>query len=200
MPTITPPELLEKPIACRRDEIEARIQELDGEIRTLARRWAWDCPGDWEDLAQEACCAIYQQLKQDPACPSSYLFQHAKQAILDYRKKGSSVDGKLDRTYHRTRVWRLVSLDADPGVELADNGSLYFKPHQPRPVEDLALSRVVAGQLMGRLSEQQSRYLNLKLQGYTHREANELLGLTQRQGESLRKEIKRQASDILLVA
>lgn len=189
MPSLTPRELLEK--------IEGRIQELDGEIRTLARRWAWDCPDNWEDLAQEARCAIYQQLKQDPGCPRSYLFSHAKDAILDYRKKGASVDGKLDRTYHRTRVWQLASLDTGPEVVPAEYSGLYFKPHQLRPVEDLALADVVYGELVARLTGPQSQYLALRLQGYSGRQVDALMGVNQSRGARLRKEIKRQARDIL---
>ena len=200
LPTITPPAVALPEVEAQLDKIRARIQEVDGEIQMLARRWAWNCPGDWEDLAQEARCAIYQQLKQDPACPRSYLFQHAKQAILDYRKKGASVDGKLDPTYHRTKVWRLATLDAGPGAELDNNGSLYFKPHQLRPVEELALARVAGGALMGRLNGQQARYLCLRLQGYTWREADELLGLSPRKGRWVREAIKEQAMGILPVA
>jgi DNA-directed RNA polymerase specialized sigma24 family protein len=142
--------------------IAERLQELEADIQRMARRWARDCPDDWEDLAQEARLAIYQQLKQDPETPRSHLMQHAKSQIVDYRELGKSVDGKLDRTYHRTTVWRLASLDASPEVVGAEYSGLYFRSHRLRPVEDLALDRVTYGELRQRLTGQQAQYLSLR--------------------------------------
>jgi hypothetical protein len=91
----------------------------------------------------------------------------------------------------------MVSLDADPGVELANNNSLYFRSHQLRPVEDLVLDKVAWGELRRRLTGQQARYLSLRLRGYSVREVNALMGVNQWGGTCLREEIKRQARDIL---
>ena len=110
---------------------------------------------------------------------------------------GKSVDGKLDKTYKRQRVWPLVSLDA-PDAVVAARSNLYFKPHQLRPVEDLALTLVAYGELMERLTEQQGRCLSLKLLGFNCRAADRLLGVSRQQGERLRREIKEEAGKILL--
>jgi hypothetical protein len=145
--------------------------------------------------------AIYLELKENPASPRTHLFHAAKCQILDYRKMGKSVDGKLDKTYKRTHIWELASLDAigaDPVVAVAARSNLYFKPNQLRPVEDLALTLVAYGELKGRLTEQQSRYLSLKLRGYYGREADVLLGVTRKQGERLRNEIREEAGNVLL--
>mgnify|MGYP001595764287 FL=1 len=189
MPTITLPEV--------QGTIEEILTELDAAIQKLAKRWARDCPHDWEDLAQEARLAIYRVLKENPACPCGYLFQVAKHEVLDYRRKGKSVDGKLDKTYGRQFLWALVRRDA-PGVVPADDSSLHFKPHQLRPVEDLALTLAAYGELRGRLTEQQARYLSLRLQGYLHREIGLLLGLSRQQGERVTREIKKEAAKTLL--
>ena len=192
MPTVTPPELVNK--------IAERLQELEPDIQRMARRWARDCPDDWEDLAQEARLAIYQQLKQDPETPRSHLMQQAKSQIVDYRELGKSVDGKLDRTYHRTTVWRLASLDAAPEVVGAEYSSLHFRSHRLRPVEDLALDRVTYGELRRRLTGQQAQYLSLRLQGYASREITAIMGVTRWGRHRLQEEIKEQARDILLAA
>ena len=189
MSTITRPEVLET--------LEETLTKLDPDIQNLAKRWARDCPDVWEDLAQEVRVAVYLELKQNPACPRKHLFRRAKHEILDYRKKGKSVDGKLDKTYGRQRVWPLVSLDA-PDAVVADRSNLYFKPHQLRPVEDLALTLAAYGELMGRLTEQQRRYLSLKLQGYNGRGADVVLGLTEYQGSLLRDQIREEAGNVLL--
>ena len=188
MSNITRPELL---------EIEDTITQLDGDIKNLAKHWARDCPEAWEDLAQEARLAIYQKLKENPACPRKHLFHHAKYRILEYRSKGYSVDGKLHRTHRRSHVWELVSLDDNPEEVFAENNSLHFTPHQLRPVEDLALTRVAYGELRGRLTEQQGQYLSLRLQGYKKREAEVLLGLSAKRGARLREAIRKEAANTL---
>ncbi len=182
------------------ESVEETLNKLDPDIQNLAKRWARDCPDVWEDLAQEARLGIYQELKKNPACPREHLFHHAKHKIIDYRRKGTSVDGRLQQTHRRAHVWKVVSLDANPEEMPVENSILHFMPHQPRPVEDLALTRVAYGELRGRLSEPQRQYLALRLQGYSWREANKLLGLTTGQGDYRTKQIKRQAKDILLAS
>ena len=177
--------------------IEETLTKLDPDIQKLAKRWARDCPDAWEDLAQEARVAVYLELKAKPASPRTHLFRRAKHEILDYRKLGKSVDGKLDKTYGRQRVWPLVSLDA-PDAVVADRSNLYFKPHQLKPVEDLALTLVAYGELIGRLTEQQGHYLSLRLQGYNCRGADVVLGLTAYQGSLLRDAIREEAEKTLL--
>ena len=183
-------------------KIEEVITKLDPDIQRLAKHWARNCPDDWEDLAQEARLGVYQKLKENPACPRHHLFHHAKSKILDYRKKGASVDGKLHQTHRRSHVWELVSLDANPAGVSAQNSSLYSKPHQPRhqprPVEDQAVTWVAYGELRERLTDQQRQYLSMRLQGYECREADIALGLSRTQGERLRIKVQRQAEHVLL--
>ncbi len=148
-----------------------------------------DDPDAWEDLAQEARLAIYLELKEDPESPCAHLFQRAKHVILDYRKRGKSVDGKLHRTFGRPRVWRLASLDANPKILPV------FRSRWANPVEDLALARVAYGELKERLTGQEAQYLALQIQGYQGKEVNCLLGLTRKQGEYLRKKIRKAAQE-----
>ena len=201
MSSITRPEVLET--------IEETLTRLDPEIQKLAKHWSRECPDNWEDLAQIARVAIYLELKVKPASPRTHLFRQAKHEILDYRKMGKSVDGKLDKTCRRTHIWEMVSLDAegsvrlrrigdDPVVVIAARSNLYFKPHQFRPVEDLALTRVAYGELRGRLTEQQHQYLSLRLQGYKKREAEVLLGLSAKRGACLRDQVREEAGSVLL--
>ncbi len=175
-----------------RKRIEERLEELDKGIKTLARTWARDDPDVWEDLAQEARIAVYLELKENPESPDAYLSQRAKHVILDYRKKGKSVYGKLFRTFGRPRVWLLTSLDANPNVPPV------VRSRRLNPVEDQALARVAYGELRDRLTQQQAQYLALRLQGYQGKEVDFLLGLTKKQGFYLRKKIKRVAQECLM--
>ena len=182
-PVMTSPELLKM--------IEERLAALDPDIRALARTWSRDHPDAREDLAQEVRLAIHRELLANPNSPRNHLFQRARHIIIDYRKRGKSVDGKLNRTHRRNQVWRLASLDADPGAARA------VQSRQPRPVEDLALARVAYGELRERLTEQQAQYLALRLQGYPGTEVDCLLGLSKKQGFLLRRKIKEAAQECL---
>ena len=182
-PMIISPELLKM--------IEERLAALDPDIRALARTWSRDHPDAREDLAQEVRLAIHRELLANPDSPRNHLFQRARHVIIDYRKRGKSVDGKLNRTHRRRQVWKLASLDADPGVARA------VQSRQLRPVEDLALARVAYGELRERLTEQQAQYLGLRLQGYTGREVDCLLGLSKQQGLLLRRKIQEAAQECL---
>lgn len=128
---------------------EEILQELDSDIRKLAKRWSRDNPDGWEDLAQEARLGVVQELQERPASPRTHLFRHAKHEILDYRKRGKSVDGKLDKTYKRQFVWDLASMDADPGHILGQASSRYPRAWQNNPIEDLALANVSYSELRG---------------------------------------------------
>jgi hypothetical protein len=83
-------------------------------------------------------------------------------------------------------------------VVVAASSNLYFKPHQLRPVEDLAVTRVAYEELRGRLTDQQGQYLSLRLQGYKQREAEVSLGLSPRRGACLRDEVRKEAGMVLL--
>jgi DNA-directed RNA polymerase specialized sigma24 family protein len=177
--------------------IEETLAEFDQDIQNLARHWSRECPAEWEDLAQEARVAIYLELKAKPDSSRRHLFHEAKFKILTYRTKGSSVDGRLHPGFRGHRVWPLVRLDA-PYVVVADRSNPYFKPHQLRPVEDLALTLVAYGELKERLTEQQALYLSLRLQGFNGRAAGRVLGLSKEQVQRLRHEIQEEAEEILL--
>ena len=177
------PELLQR--------IEERLTALDPDIRALARTWSRDHPDAGEDLAQEVRLAMHRELLANPDCPRNHLFQRARHVIIDYRKRGKSVDGKLNRTHNRRRVWQLASLDADPGAARA------VQSPQLRPVEDLALARVAYGELMERLTRQQAHYLARRLQGYSGREVDAFLGLSANQGVTIRQKIRAAARECL---
>ena len=155
----------------------------------MARTWARDDPDVWEDLAQEGRVAIYLELRANPDSPDAHLFQKAKHVILDYRKQGKSVDGKLHRTFGRPHVWILASLDATPKVVLI------FRSCWANPVQDQALARVTYDELRERLTGQQAQYLALLLRGYQSKEVDSMLGLRKGQGFYLRKKIRKAAQE-----
>jgi hypothetical protein len=178
----------------REDDI---LQELDPDIQELARRWSRDRPSESEDLAQEARLAICQQLRENPYSSRKHLFRRAKHQILDYRKRGRSIDSKLNRSYKRGLTWEVVSLDFWP-VDIIDTlAGRYSASQELLPAEDLAIPRVLYSELRAQLTDTENRYLALRLQGYTCRETNTLLGLTAYQGVKVRQSIRLRARYLL---
>jgi len=176
---------------------EEILEWLESDIRKLAKNWSRDRPDAWEDLAQEARLGIFQELREKPDSPHTHLFRRAKQEILDYRKRGKSVDGKLDKTYKRQFVWDLASLDADPTYILGQTSSRYPRPWNQNPVEELAIANVSYSELRSKLSAAEDRYLSLKLQGYTKTEARTLLGLNRHQENRLVDSLREKAKEVL---
>lgn len=166
--------------------MEETLRALDEEVKALARKWSKDKPEEWEDLAQEARIAIYQEVQGKPNSPRSHLLRRAKEAILDYRKRGKSVDTKRDKGYKRPFVWQVVSLEAGTEREVAHS-----------PVEEAAVAQVSCEQFRASLSGLEDRYLSLRMQGYTWKEAEALLGLTPYQGARLRRSLRQKAATIL---
>ena len=92
---------------------------MEGFIQKQARQFSAGDPMLAEDLAQEGRQAAIRHLRQVPDCPESHLVVQARSAIYHYRRKGSSVDGKLDAR-SRLRHYQVFSLE-EP---IADNGRL----------------------------------------------------------------------------
>lgn len=175
---------------------EQVLQELDSDIRRLAKHWSRDNPDEWEDLAQEARLAVALELRYNRDAPRTYLFRRAKHEILDYRKRGKSVDSKLDKTYKRQHVWDLVRLNTHPTQVFIDNGSLYFRRHQPSSVEDEAVGRLAYQELRDILTPVEDSYLSLGLQGYSRTEATALLGLRPYQSRKVLSSIRVKARSV----
>lgn len=175
------------------------LADYDDDIRKLARAWSRDSPDHWEDLAQEARLGIYQELREKPNSPRHHLFRRAKHEILDYRKRGKSVDGKLDKTYKRDKVWHLAIMDADPGHVLSQTSSLHYRSRDRRPVEELAVSNLTYWELSKKLTDTEEQYLSLKLQGYNKKESRILLGLTPHQEVQLCDSLREKAKAVFSV-
>ena len=76
---------------------------MEGSIKGRAKQFSPGDPMLAEDLAQEGREAVIKHLRQTPDCPDSHLVVQAKSAIYHYRKRGSSVDGKLDTCFRAAR-------------------------------------------------------------------------------------------------
>ena len=86
-----------------------RLNEVEGFIQLKATDLSMGDPMFAEDLAQEGREAVIRRLRTHPDCPYSHLVNKASDAILNYRKKGYSVD----RPYQgkRARQYQIASLD-----------------------------------------------------------------------------------------
>jgi len=130
-----------------------------------------------EDLAQEAREAVIGQLGEAPDCPDSYLVVKAKDAISRYRRKGSSVDGKL-YPVHRTHHYQMVSLDAPvsyDGGGLREEVTRVSRGSQ-RPTEETACARVLLDEFRDTLFQEERDCLSLRLTGIPWEEVGQRLG------------------------
>jgi hypothetical protein len=105
-----------------------------------------------EDLAQEGREAAIVLLPTEPNPPASHLVVEAKDAISQYRRRGSSVDGKLDAR-SRTKHYHILSVE-EP---VFDGGPLREEvisdPQGPsRPTEEEACINILFTSLRNNLS------------------------------------------------
>jgi RNA polymerase sigma factor (sigma-70 family) len=130
-----------------------------------------------EDLAQEGREAAIRRIRQFPNSPVTHLVVQAKTAISHYRRRGSSVDGKLDAR-SRLRHCQFLSLEqpiADDNGRLPDE--IISDPQgPPRPTEEQALTHALFDCLRDNLSEAENQALNLRLMDIPWKEVGEILG------------------------
>jgi hypothetical protein len=142
-----------------------------------------------EDLAQEGREAAIRLLRAEPHCPASHLVVKAKYAISQYRKRGSSVDGKLDAR-SRARHYHLLSLE-----ELSfDDGLLpeevISDPQGPsRPTEEKACINILYASLRDSLSAEENQVLTLRLMDIPWQRVGEILDQEPREISKMRKRI-----------
>ena len=142
-----------------------------------------------EDLAQEGRQAAIRHLRQVPDCPESHLVVQARSAIYHYRRRGSSVDGKLDDRA-RLRHYQVFSLE-EP---IADNGRLKEEaigdPQGPRrPTEEQACVNILFASLRDSLSAEENQVLSLRLMDIPWQRVAEIQGLGAREISQIRGRI-----------
>jgi hypothetical protein len=101
--------------------------------------------------------------RSDYNCPASHLVVKAKYAISQYRKRGSSVGGKLD-TRSRARHYHILSLEE----LIFDEGLLREEaisdPQGPsRPTEEEACINILFASLRDSLSAEENQLLSLRV-------------------------------------
>lgn len=184
-------------------ETQARLEALEPRVRHLAWRWSRDAPNAREDLEQVARLAIWKELLREPDAPVQHLLAEAKDAISDERKRGSSVDGRLNPTTRRKRRYLAESMDAPgprdlpPISETLASGPLHAHNLWESPVEAEALGHLLYEALLPVLTETQNALLALILAGYQCKEAGRLLGMTKQQAWVVRQSIQRTAVEVL---
>jgi hypothetical protein len=156
-----------------------RLAEVKGYIGYQSHLYSRTVPDQKEDIAQVAREAVIRQLRTAPDCPISHLKVRAKSAILNYRKVGSSVDGKLDES-DRARHYDTLSLDApisendDTRWEEVLGDNVHYSAE--RSTEEQALNRVWLADLRSRLSELENQVLKMRLQGVSWQNITRSLG------------------------
>ena len=146
-------------------------EELRSALGALARRWSRDRPDVREDLEQEALLAIWAKGETD--APLRHQLRTAQNRMLSVRKLGTSVDGKLDGSYHRTRRYIVVSLEQGAAVA----GGELLPLHDVLPstflVEPYVVSKLRFLELLSVLAAEERDCVGLLCAGFTPRDVIE---------------------------
>ena len=171
-----------------------RLNEVEGFIQFKATNLSMGDPMLAEDLAQQAREAVIRRLREYPDCPYSHLVNKARDAILNYRKKGQSVDrpyqGKRARQYQITSLDVPIASRANPSARATALGEFLNHPNQPkRLTEERAITRVLFDTVRDQLSSRGNSALMLRLNGYSWREIRQALNLSHGELEIIKKDL-----------
>ncbi|MDP3062877.1 MAG: sigma factor [Chloroflexota bacterium] len=186
-------------MATLQEETQARLGQMEPDVRRLARYWSLSRPHAQDDLAQVARLAIWQALRRHPDAPEPLLVRIAQDAISHELVRGRSVDNRLNPVSKRRFRWLIESLDAPdpdgphPIADALASGPVHAHNLWESPTEAEAMGHVLHEMLRAILTPQEDAVLTLFLVGYWNKEAGELLGLTKKQVRwarcSLRKKL-----------
>lgn len=159
-----------------------RLNQVEGFIQFKATKLSMGDPMFAEDLAQQAREAVIKRLRKHPDCPYSHLVNKARDAILNYRKQGQSVDrpyqGKRARQYQITSLEAPIDREAKPLERVTTLGEVLSHPTQPkRLTEERAITRVLFDTVRDQLSSRGNSALTLRLSGFTWKEIRLALDL-----------------------
>jgi hypothetical protein len=125
----------------------------------------------------------------DYDCPASHLVVKGKYAISQYRKRGSSVDGKLDarsraRHYHTLSLEELIFDDS-----LLQEEAISAPQGPSRPTEEEACINILFASLRDSLSAEEDQVLTLRLMDIPWQRVGEMLGQGASEIAKMRKRI-----------
>ena len=173
----------------------ARLDEVDGFIQWKAIHLSMGDQMLAEDLAQQAREAVIRRLREYPDCPYSHLVNKARDAISHYRVKGKSVDGLLyqrgrARQYDFTSLEEPIDNGAEPSERATSLSEVLSDPAQPRRfTEERALSEALLDTFRNHLSAMGDYAFTLRWSGFTWKEIQEVLNVSQREMDAIKKDL-----------
>ena len=153
-----------------------RLNEVEKFIQRKANRFCMDDPMLEEDLVQEGREAVIRRLRENPVCPDSHLVLKARDAIYQYRRRGSSVDGKLNPV-RRSKQYKILSFEDPTTDDTLSLAEALAEPQAPRRItEETACRTIFFDDLRDCLSAEENQILTLRLMGTSWLEVRETLG------------------------
>jgi hypothetical protein len=151
------------------------LNEVEGAIKGRAKQFSPGDPMLAEDLAQEGREAAIRLLRAEPNCQASHLVVEAKDAISQYRKRGSSVDGKLD-TPSRNNYCQILSPEEFIVVDGRPRKKAIADPlGSGRPAEKKACINTLYAILRDNLSTEENQVLAFRLMDTPWQRVGEIL-------------------------
>jgi len=168
----------------------SRLKEFQPVMRAVARHWSRNCPPDEDDLLQEMALELRCLLQHRPDAPREYITTALRRVPLKYRARGSSVDRPSPK--RRKHQWQIESLEFLTERD-GNGGNYHHRINQASPVEDKVIANLMQAELFQSLTHRQAVFLQLRLQGYSPKEAGDELGFNRAQVRGLSVRIRAKA-------
>ena len=133
-------------------------EELKVKVHYLAWRWSMGRPDLIDDLYQEGLLAIW--LKDETHSPLNHQLRTAQEGMSAARKRGRSVDGRMNPTTARATAWVVLSVDR----------MIYGVAHHGRTVEAYVVDKITVEEILSLLTPPERECLGLAYQGFTQAE------------------------------
>ena len=113
-----------------------------------------------EDLKQEGLLGMWRSLKKDPTCKDRFIKNNIRWSMIQFARKGKSVDSDIKSFKRRQRDIEIIRTDA-----LAEEVKEYiFKDNRSSAgVEDVAIGRICYSRFIRSLSALEKRFVLSKL-------------------------------------
>jgi DNA-directed RNA polymerase specialized sigma24 family protein len=121
-----------------------------------------------DDLYQEGLLAIW--LRDETHSPINHQLRTAQDRMIDVRKRGRSVDGRMNPSSARARRWLILPLDR----------TMYGAGHRSRTVEAYVVDKITVEEILALLTLPERECLGLVYQGFTQPEIARRTGYSQR--------------------
>lgn len=90
--------------------VDEKLDNVDGALRSMVRRYCREKPGEYEDMLQEARTAAWQQIDEKPDAPRHIVIWRAKRPLAGIAFHGSRYTGSRENRGHQAGRATMVDI------------------------------------------------------------------------------------------